>query len=71
MGFSYTPLWKTLLDKKVTKKYLRDDMKISSATIAKMTKGEYVSMKVLEQLCIHFDCELHDIVVYEKENHTK
>ena len=39
---------------------------ISSSTVAKMTNGELVSMKVLEKICEKLDCDFGDIVHYEK-----
>ena len=40
---------------------------ISSSTVAKMTNGELVSMKVLEKICEKLDCDFGDIVHYENE----
>ena len=42
-------------------------VEISSSTVAKMTNGELVSMKVLEKICEKLDCDFGDIVHYEKE----
>jgi putative transcriptional regulator len=67
MGFSYNPLWKLLIDKKMTKEELRISLKISPATIAKMGKGENVSMDVLERICSFFECKIEDIVQYISE----
>lgn len=64
MGFSYDPLWKLLIDKKMTKEQLRVELKISPATIAKMGKGEKVSMDVLERICSYFNCKIEDVVQY-------
>ena len=38
---------------------------ISSSTIAKMTRGEYVSMAVLGKICSKLDCDFGDIVHFE------
>ena len=38
---------------------------ISSSTVAKMTNGELVSLKVLEKICEKLDCDFGDIVHYE------
>ncbi|MBO1005765.1 helix-turn-helix domain-containing protein [Pseudogracilibacillus auburnensis] len=67
MGFSYDPLWKLLIDKKMTKEDLRIEIKTSPATIAKMGKGENVSMDVLNRICNLFDCDLSDIVRHIKD----
>lgn len=49
------------------KKDLIDAVGVSSSTIAKMGKGENVSLDVLERLCAYFDCNIGDVVSFEKE----
>ena len=46
MKINYNGLWKVLIDKNMNKKDLMDRVGISTATVAKMTKGEFVSMQV-------------------------
>ena len=46
---------------------LMNKVKLSSSTIAKMSKGEPVSMQVLEKICENLDCDFGDIVHYEKK----
>ena len=48
MAVSYNGLWKLLIDKNMKKMDLMNRVQISSSTVAKMTNGELVSMKVLE-----------------------
>lgn len=67
MAVSYNGLWKLLIDKRKQKKDLIEDLNISSATIAKMSKGENVSMDVLQKICEYLDCNIGDIVCFEKE----
>lgn len=50
------------------KKDLIDELGISSTTIAKMGKGEKVSLDVLERICLYFDCNIGDVISFEKEN---
>ena len=45
---------------------LMDRVEISSSTVAKMTKGEPVSLKILEKICDELDCDFGDIIHYEK-----
>lgn len=66
MPFNYKPLWKLLIDKSITKTQLAEELKIARSTMAKMSKGEYVAMEVLERICKYFDCQLSDIVEYVK-----
>ena len=70
MAVSYNGLWKILIDKNLQKKDLTEELNISSATIAKMGKGEQVSMDVLERICIYLDCNIGDIMSFEKEENN-
>ncbi|WP_028308770.1 helix-turn-helix domain-containing protein [Desulfitibacter alkalitolerans] len=62
--FSFNPLWKLLIDKNMTKENLRIALKLSPSTMAKMTKGEYVSLEVLHRICEHFNRQPGDIIEY-------
>ena len=62
MAISYNGLWKLLIDNNMNKTDLMNQVKLSSGTIAKMSKGEPVSMTVLEKICQHFNCDFGDIV---------
>ena len=53
---SYKGLWKILIDRNLQKKDLINAVGVSSSTIARMGKGENVSLDVLERLCAYFDC---------------
>ena len=68
MKVSYNGLWKLLIDKGMKKKDLLEQLEISSATLAKMSKGESVSMDVLKRICLHLHCNIGDIVSFEEEN---
>ncbi len=67
MTISYNGLWKLLIDKKMQKKDLISRLNISSATVAKMGKGESVSMEVMERICDYLGCNIGDIMSFEKE----
>ena len=51
MAISYNGLLKLVIDKNMYKKDLTEKLGISSATIAKMGKGETVSVEVLQNIC--------------------
>ena len=57
-----------LIDRNLYKKDLVTQLNISSATMAKMGKGESVSMDVMERICKYMDCNIGDIMSFEKEN---
>lgn len=62
--FSYAPLWKTLIDKKMNKTDLRNTCNITKQTIADMSKNKYVSLKSLDKICKHLNCNIYNIIEY-------
>jgi DNA-binding Xre family transcriptional regulator len=67
ISFSYTKLWKLLIDKKMLKKDLMDKTGINSSTMAKLGKDMPVSMDVLGRICDALDCNVGDIVDFIKK----
>ena len=67
MRFSYNRLWKLLIDKNMNRAQLRKLTGISSASIAKLGKGENVTTDILLRICEALDCDLPDIVEIVKE----
>ena len=63
--FSYKPLLKLLIDKNMAKTQLREQLGISMATLAKISKNEYISMKVLDDICSLLNCKIEDIVEHQ------
>ncbi len=67
MKISYNGLWKKLIDHNMQKKDLIEALSLSSTTVAKMGKGEKVSLDVLEKICLYFDCNIGDIISFERK----
>jgi len=67
MGFSYKPLWHLLLELDINKTQFREELGLSTATLAKLGKDEYVSMDVLDKICTKYDVGLEKVVVHKKE----
>ena len=63
---SYKPLWVTLAGKELKKKNLLEMANISSATISKMGKNEYVALEVIDKICSALDCEIPDVIAHVK-----
>ncbi|MCP1148041.1 helix-turn-helix transcriptional regulator [Bacillus pumilus] len=63
---SYKPMEITLIKRDKKKSDLRNDTDISSATLAKMSKGEVVSLGVIIKICEYLECEIHDVVELEE-----
>ena len=68
MKTSYNGLWKILIDNGMQKKDLMEELGISSSTIAKMGKGENVSLDVLAGICTRFNCDIGDLISFRTEN---
>lgn len=64
MSFSFNHLWKMLIDKNMTRESLRIALKLSPSTMAKMSKGQNVSLDVIEKICKYFKCQPGDIFEY-------
>lgn len=64
MVFSFDKLWKILIDQKMTKEDLRVALKLSPNTIAKMGRGDYVSLEVLHRICEHFNVQPGEVIEY-------
>lgn len=70
MPFNYNNLWKRLIDKGMNKTQLREAVGIGTATLAKLSANEKVSLDVIEKLCKLLNCQPGDIMEYipEKES---
>lgn len=72
MQANYKKLWKLLIDKDMKKTDLLTVAGISTNILAKMNKGEYISMDSLNKICKALAVDVGDIVVIndisEKEN---
>ena len=58
---SYKPLWKLLIDKDLSKKELALVAGVSQSSVAKMSRGETISMDVILKICSALDCDIGDI----------
>lgn len=64
MPFSYKPLWHLLLEKDMKRTDLLNEPGIATSTLAKLGKDEYVSMEVIDKLCVHFKVQPNEIMVH-------
>ena len=62
MRISYNKLWKLLIDKNMKKSDLKEMAGISSASIAKLGKGDNITTDVLIKICESLDCRLEEIM---------
>ena len=67
MKINYNGLWKLLIDKNMNKKDLQEKVGIAPATIAKMGKGEFVSMEILYIICISLETNFGELISIVEE----
>lgn len=46
----------------MTKTQLREAVGFSTSTLAKMTKGEYVSLETIDSICQHLNCKVEEVI---------
>ncbi len=59
---SYKRLWKLLIDRDMTRQDLKTKTGISTASIAKLGKGENITTGVLIKICDGLNCDLTEIM---------
>ena len=67
MNVDYKKLWKLLIDKDMKKTDLISVAGISTNVLAKLNKGEFVSMESLQKICRALDCDVGDICVMNEK----
>lgn len=71
MRLHYTKLFKILKERNISKTTLQKKLGISSTTLAKLSKNEPISMKVLEDLCVYLNCQPGDLIeLVDSEEHN-
>lgn len=66
MDVCYNKLFKLLIDKGLKKTVFAKDVGISQNTLAKLSKNEYVSLRVIVQICKGLNCTVDEIMEIEK-----
>lgn len=64
----YNRLWKLLIDRNMKRRDLKEVSGISTASIAKLGKGDNITTSVLLKICNSLDCDLNDIMELVEEN---
>lgn len=74
MAVSYNKLWKMLIDKGMKRTELRDAVDMSTNTLAKLGKNDYISLEILDRICTYLECDIGDVMEFvppkeQPENH--
>lgn len=59
--------WKILINKNINKKDLTEKVSLVPATIAKMSKDEFVSMEILYRIFISLGTDFSEIILIVEE----
>lgn len=62
MKISYKKLWHLLIDRGLNKQDLRRMTGISTASIAKLGKGENITTDILVKICESLECDITEIM---------
>lgn len=62
MSIQYSKLFDLLKERKISKTELQKELGISSATLARLSKNEAISLKVIEEICKLLRCQPGDIM---------
>ncbi len=62
MAISYNKLWKILVDRNLKRTDLKECAGISFNILAKMGKGENISLDSIEKICTALNCDCGDII---------
>lgn len=68
MNISYKKLFEILIKKNISKTTLGKSLDLSSATLAKLSKNEQISMNTLISICDYLNCQPGDIMEFERDS---
>lgn len=67
MGISYKKLKHLLVDKGMKQKDLKEKAHLGWTTMSKLSSNKEVSMKVLMKICEVLNCNIEDVMQFEKK----
>ena len=67
MPISFEPLWKTMKEKGFTTYDLKYKLKLGGGTYNRIKADQDVSTHTVGRLCEYMDCEVEDIIKWNKE----
>lgn len=71
MKVNYSKLFNILEEKGISKTQLKESLDLSSATLAKLSKNQQISMTTLMSICEFLKCQSGDVMEFEVETNGK
>lgn len=62
---TYKPLWKLLIDRKMSKSDLRRRTHIAASTFTKMNNDQMVSLEIVARICHELGCTFDEVVALD------
>ncbi len=59
---SYKPLFKTMIDKDITREQLKQLIKAAPGTMSKIYNGRPVAYSILEKICLKLGVPIQDVI---------
>ena len=66
MGVNYNKLLKILEQRNMTKTQLREELGISTSTLAKLSSNRPVTLDIIERICVYFNVGIEDVLEFDK-----
>lgn len=66
MPVNYKKLWILLIEKGISKQDFRKMTGISTTTLTKLNKNEYVALEVITRICNALNCDIGDVIAIER-----
>lgn len=66
MKFSYSKLWKLLINRDINKGDLQNLIETGPSTISRMGRNEPVRLEILGRICERLSCDIENIIEYER-----
>jgi len=63
---TFKPLWETMKNKNITQYYLKTYCNVNNHTLYKLRHNKSLNTTTIERLCEILDCNVQDIMTYEK-----
>lgn len=67
MALSYKKLFKLLIDKDMKQKDLCELANVSTTSVTKLKNNQNVNTEIIEKICCALNCNVEDIMEYERE----
>ncbi|GAD46080.1 hypothetical protein ANG6_0575 [Streptococcus anginosus T5] len=66
MKISYSPLWRKLEEKKLSRTELRESVKLGSSTYSKLIRNQSVTTDTLLKISAYLRCDVSELIESKK-----